>query len=140
MAMNHIGIIGRLTKDIELKYTAGGMAIATGSIAVDRSTKKNGEWVKEAHFFEFSVFGKLGENLKPYLNKGKEIAIDGYLKQDRWQDQQTGQQRSKVTIVANDITLLGGRNNQQQNQEPTQEAGYGYSEPQGFQEDYPYGN
>lgn len=140
MAMNSVDIIGRLTRDIVLKYTAGGMAIATGSIAVDRNVKKNGEWIQEVNFFEFSAFGKLGESLKPYLVKGKEIAIDGYLKQERWQDQQTGQQRSKVTIVANDITLLGGRNNQQQNQEPTQEAGCAYSEPQGFQEDYPYGN
>ena len=47
--------------------------------------------------------------MKPYLTKGKQVAVDGFLKQDRWQDATTGQNRSAVKIVANDIQLLGGR-------------------------------
>lgn len=107
--INTVTIVGNLTKDMELKYTAGGMAIGTFTIAVNRDIKRDGEWVKEAAFFEVSAFGKQPENLKPYMTKGKQVGIEGFLKQDRWVDQQTQQNRSKVTIVANNIQLLGGK-------------------------------
>lgn len=121
--INRTVLIGRLTRDVEVKYTGNGMAIANGTIAQDRSVKKDGEWMKEANFFDFVIFGKQAENLKPYLLKGKQIGIDGYLKQDRWQDQD-GQNRSKISLVANDVQLLGGKSAGGQ----TQEAGYGYDE------------
>ena len=57
-------------------------------------------------FFDVTIWGKTAENLKPYLVKGKQIAVDGYLKQDRWQ--KDGQNFSKVNIVANSVQLLGG--------------------------------
>lgn len=121
--INRVILIGRLTKDIEVKYTGNGMAIGNGTIAIDRSVKKDGEWMKEANFFDFAVFGKQAENLKAYMTKGKQIGIDGFLKQDRWIDQE-GHNRSKTSVVANDIQLLGGKSAGGQ----TQEAGYGYDE------------
>lgn len=104
--VNHVTIIGRLTRDSELKYTSGGMAISNFSIAVNRRRKNGDQWVEEASFFDINLFGKSAEGLKPYLTKGKQIAVEGELRQDRWE--QDGQPRSKVVIVANNVQLLGG--------------------------------
>lgn len=109
--INRYVVVGRLTTDATLEYTPGGMAIASFSIAVNRSTKKGDQWVDEANFFDVKAFGRQAENLKPYLTKGKMVGIDGYLKQDRWEDKTTGQKRSKVVVMANDLQLLGGKSN-----------------------------
>ncbi|AEE16855.1 single-stranded DNA-binding protein [Treponema brennaborense] len=104
--LNHVTLIGRLTRDAELKYTSGGFAISNFSIAVNRRRKNGDQWVDEASFFDINLYGKSAENLKPYLLKGKQVAIDGELRQDRWE--QDGQPRSKVVIAANNVQLLGG--------------------------------
>lgn len=104
--INHIVIIGRLTRDADLKYTSGGFAVSNFSIAVNRRRKNGDQWIEEASFFEINLYGKSAESLKPYLVKGKQVAIDGELRQDRWE--QDGQPRSKVVIVANNVQLLGG--------------------------------
>lgn len=122
MDINHVIEIGRLTRDAEVTYTPGGMAVGKFSIAVNRRVKKGQEWVDEANYFDVSVFGKQAENLKQFLTKGKQVCVDGYLKQDRWEDQQTGQKRSTVKIIANDIQLLGGRDGG--NNQLSQTTGY----------------
>lgn len=111
MDINHVIEIGHLTRDAEVTYTPSGMVVGKISIVVNRRVKKGQEWVDEANYFDVSIYGKQTENLKPYLTKGKQIAVDGFLKQDRWEAQQTGQKRSAVKIVANDIQLLGGKDN-----------------------------
>ena len=110
--VNHVILIGRLTKDLgdderSFGYVANGTARANVSIAVNRSVKKGEEWVEEVNYFDVTIWGKTAENLKPYLTKGKQIAIDGYLKQDRWE--KDGQKMSKITVVANNVQLLGGK-------------------------------
>jgi single-strand DNA-binding protein len=107
--VNHVIIIGRLTRDAELKYTAAGFAISNFSIAVNRRRKNGDQWVEEANYFDVNLFGKSAEGLKQYLVKGKQIAVEGELKQDRWE--QDGQARSKVVITANNVQLLGGGQN-----------------------------
>jgi len=115
--LNHVVLIGRLTRDAEIKYTAGGQAVCKFSIAVNRRKKVGDQWEDEANFFDIVLWGKQGESLQSYLVKGKMVGIDGELKQDRWQ--QDGQNRSKIEIIANYIQLLGGgqfsgdRNNNQ---------------------------
>ena len=104
--VNHVVLIGRLTRDAELKYTAGGQAVCKFSIAVNRRKKNGDQWEDEANFFDIVLWGKQGESLQSYLVKGKMIGVDGELRQDRWQ--QDGQNRSKVEIIANYIQLLGG--------------------------------
>ena len=110
--INSVTIVGRLTKDAELKYTNSGTAISNLSIAVNRSKKVGDAWEEEANFFDVSLWGRRGESLNQYLQKGTRIAVTGELKQDRWE--QDGQKRSRVIIHANDIQLLGG--NKQENQ------------------------
>jgi len=104
--LNQVMIIGRLTRDAELKYTAGGFAIGSFSIAVNRRRKNGEQWVDEVSYFDVNLFGKSAENLNQYLIKGKQVGIQGELRQDRWE--QDGQTRSKVFIVASNVQLLGG--------------------------------
>lgn len=104
--VNHVILVGRLTRDAELKYTSAGFAISNISIAVNRRRKNGDQWVEEASFFEVNLYGKTAEALKPYLLKGKQIAVEGELRQDRWE--QDGQPRSKVVISASNVQLLGG--------------------------------
>jgi single-strand DNA-binding protein len=104
--INHVVLVGRLTRDAELKYTAGGQAVCKFSIAVNRRRKNGDQWEDEANFFDIVIWGRQGESLHPYLVKGKMVGVDGELRQDRWQ--QDGQNRSKVEIVANYLQLLGG--------------------------------
>ncbi len=103
--INHVTLIGRLSRDSELKYTANGQAVCKFSVAVNRRRKNGDQWKDETNFFDIVVWGSQGESLAQYLVKGKMVSIDGELKQDRWQ--QNGQNRSKVEIVANNIQLLG---------------------------------
>ena len=104
--INHVVLVGRLTRDAELKTIASGQAVCKFSIAVNRSKKNGEQWEDEPNFFDVVLWGRRGEALHQYMNKGKLVAIDGELRQDRWQ--QDGQNRSKVEIVANNIQLLGG--------------------------------
>jgi single-strand DNA-binding protein len=110
--LNHVVLIGRLTRDLgtderSFAYLPSGQARANISIAVNRSRKNGDQWVDEVNYFDVTIWGKTAENLKPYLTKGKQIAIDGYLKQDRWE--KDGQKNSRVSVVANNVQLLGGR-------------------------------
>jgi single-strand DNA-binding protein len=104
--INHVVLVGRLTRDAELKYTANGMAVCKFSIAVNRSRKNGDQWVEEVSYFDITLWGRSGEALNQYLVKGKQVGIDGELRQNRWE--QDGQKRSKVEIVANNLQLLGG--------------------------------
>ncbi|MBR3814854.1 MAG: single-stranded DNA-binding protein [Spirochaetaceae bacterium] len=122
--LNQVMIIGRLTRDAELKYTAGGFAIASFSIAVNRRRKNGEQWVDEVSYFDVSLFGKSAENLNQYLIKGKQVGIQGELRQDRWE--QDGQTRSKVFIVASNVQLLGGNSGGSTGM--MQSSGGGYSQ------------
>ena len=98
--------IGRLTRDAELKYTTGGTAVSKLGIAVNKRVKKGDEWTESASFFDVTLWGKMAEGLNQYLVKGKQIAIEGELEQERWE--KDGQAHSKVTITASNVQLLGG--------------------------------
>ena len=104
--VNSVVIVGRLTRDAELKYTTGGTAVSKLGIAVNKRVKKGEEWSEQASFFDVTLWGKMAEGLNQYLVKGKQIAIEGELEQERWE--KDGQTHSKVTITASNVQLLGG--------------------------------
>lgn len=104
--VNSVILIGRLTRDAELKYSSGGMPVCRFSLAINRRKKNGDEWTDEANFFDVVLLGKMGESINQYLVKGKQIAVEGELHQNRWE--QDGQARSKVEILANNVQLLGG--------------------------------
>jgi single-strand DNA-binding protein len=104
--INHVVLIGRLTRDAEIKYTTGGQPVCKFSLAINRRKKNGDQWVDEVNYFDMVLWGKQGEALNQYLVKGKLVGVDGELRQDRWE--QDGQNRSKVEIVVNNLQLLGG--------------------------------
>jgi single-strand DNA-binding protein len=102
--INRVWLIGRVTSAAELKFHSPELAICTFSIAVNRSVKRQGEWEDAASFFDVTVFGRRAETVSKYLLKGKQVAVDGELRQDRWD--KDGERRSKVHVVANGVQLL----------------------------------
>ncbi len=124
--LNRVALVGRLTRDAELRYTASGLPVCNFSVAVNRRRKNGDEWLEEASFFDIVLWGRQGEALNQYLVKGKQIAIDGELRQNRWE--QDGQPRSRVEVVANTIQLLGAGQGQgsqpRQYNESQQQQGY----------------
>ena len=131
--LNHVIEIGRLTRDItepDIRYTTGGTARLKWSIAVNRSEKRNGAWQDKVSYFDATVWGKTAENIRPYLHKGKQIAVEGYLDQQRWE--KDGQKYSKVCIIADSVQLLGGNESAPQAQQPA-----GDYQPAGSGDDFP---
>lgn len=118
---NKAFLIGRLTRDMELNYTSGGTAYGKLGLAVNEIRKtSDGQLTDYANYLEVTVWGKSAEALKPYLLKGKPVAIDGHLHQDRWEKE--GKKNSKIVIIADNIQLLGsGRENRDQAE---QDGGY----------------
>ena len=98
-------IVGRLTRDAELKYTNSGQPVCHFAVATSSRTKKGDQWVDESNYWDVDLWGKRGETINQYLTKGKLVAIQGDMRQDRWE--QDGQTRMKVRINANDVQFLG---------------------------------
>lgn len=99
--MNNVSVIGRLTKDIELRYTPQGKAVATISLAIN---EKYGE-KKQTHFINAELWGKTAEIASQYLHKGNRVGLTGSLKQHRWEDK-NGQKRSTIVILVNKLHFL----------------------------------
>jgi len=117
MSLNRYICTGHLTRDAELRRTQSGMAIVSFGIAVNdrRKNSQTGDWEDFANFFDVSCFGDRYEKLSKYLVKGKKIALEGKLRWSQWE--RDGHKRSKVEIIADDIELLGSKeNNGQQKQ------------------------
>lgn len=102
-SINQVILMGRLTRDPEMRTTTTGKSIASFSLAVDRQTQDD-----QADFFDVTAWEKLGELANQYLSKGRRCLVQGRLRQDSWDDKETGKKRSKVEIVATDITFLDG--------------------------------
>jgi len=102
---NIVVLVGRLTRESELRFTNSGTAVSRFSIAVNRMKRSGDQREEEVSFFDITVWGKQAEVLNPYLTKGRQICVNGELRQSRWE--QDGQSRSKIEVVANNIQLLG---------------------------------
>lgn len=111
--INKVVVVGNVCHDVGEKdfgFIGGGdkaLAKLSFSIAVNDSKKINGEYENFAYFFDVTLFGKMAETLKPYIAKGKTVAVDGKLVQDRWE--KDGQKVSKIYIKADYVQLLGGK-------------------------------
>ena len=102
--MNKVFLIGRLTRDPEIRYTSSNVAVTTFSIAVNRTfANQNGE--READFINIVVWRKQAENCKNYLNQGSQVAIDGRIQTRNYEDQ-NGQKRYVTEVVADNVQFL----------------------------------
>jgi single-strand DNA-binding protein len=109
MSVNKVILVGRLGKDPETKFTSGGQALATFTMATDSSYKdRSGERQKRTEWHRIKVWGKLAEIVQQYLKKGSLVFIEGRIETREWQDKE-GQKRYTTEIVANEMRMLGGR-------------------------------
>ena len=108
--VNKVILIGNLGKDPEVRYTAGGQAVANLRIATSRSwtDKASGQKKEETEWHDVEVWGKQAEQVGEYLAKGRQVYVEGRLKTDKWQDKTSGQERSRVKVVADSVRFLGG--------------------------------
>jgi single-strand DNA-binding protein len=155
---NIVVLVGRLTRESELRFTNSGTAVCRLSIAVNRMKRSGDQREEEVSFFDVTVWGKQAEVLNPYLTKGRQICVNGELRQSRWE--QDGQSRSRIEVVANNIQLLGGSSGSSssgsdyapaQAQGPRKSGGYepkgnprvpsapnGFPGPEQFDDDIPF--
>ncbi len=107
---NKVTLIGNLTRDPELKYTPKGTAIADIGLAVNRTyTTDGGEKREEVTFIDVTLWGRVAEIVGEYCKKGRPLFVEGRLQLDTWDDKTTGQKRSKLKVVGENIQLLGSR-------------------------------
>ena len=104
-SINQVILMGRLTREPEQRTTTTGKTIASFSIAVDRGGQEDA-----ADFFNVTAWEKLGELVMQYLAKGRRVLVQGRLRQDTWDDKETGKKQSRIEVVATDVTFLDGPN------------------------------
>ena len=104
-SINQVILLGRLTRDPEQRTTASGKNVVSFSIAVDRQSQDD-----QADFFNITAWDKLGDLVMQYLGKGRRVLIQGRLRQDSWEDKDTGKRQSRIEVTASDVTFLDGPN------------------------------
>ncbi|HRV76237.1 MAG: single-stranded DNA-binding protein [Candidatus Nomurabacteria bacterium] len=104
-SLNQVTLLGRLTRDPELRQTPNGASVASFSMALNRSYKDSaGEWQEQTDFIDCVAWGPLAERLEKMVKRGQRLLVNGRLSQRSWE--QDGQKRSKVEVVINDMTLI----------------------------------
>ena len=107
--LNRVTLVGRLTRDPEMRHTAGGDAICSMRLAVSsRARDEGGNWGDRSNYFDVTVFGRQAETASTYLAKGRRIGVDGRLSWREWQTQD-GSKRQSVEVIANDVFFLDSR-------------------------------
>jgi single-strand DNA-binding protein len=120
---NKVIIAGNLTKDVELKHTPKGTAVAKLGIAINRSwTGDDGQKREDVTFVDVDAFGKQAETLAKYIKKGRSILIEGRLKLDQWDDKQTGQKKSRLGVLLESFSFLDSKQVESQQPRPTSAA------------------
>lgn len=106
-SFNQVILMGNLTRDPELRQTPNGQNVCSFSLALNRSFKGgDGEWKEATDYVDVVAWGPLGERVAQYLTKGRPCLVNGRLQSSSWE--KDGQKRSKVEVVAQDVTFLGG--------------------------------
>jgi single-strand DNA-binding protein len=108
-SLNKVHLIGNITRDIDLKYTPKGTAIADIGLAINRTWKEEGQSREETTFVDITFWGRTAETVSKYAKKGDPLFVEGRLQLDAWDDKQTGQKRSKLKVTGESIQLLGGK-------------------------------
>lgn len=109
-SFNQVVLMGNLTRDPELRQTPNGQNVCSFSLALNRSYKgADGNWQEATDYIDVVAWGPLGERVAQYLSKGRPCLVNGRLQSRSWE--QEGQKRSKVEVVAQDVTFLGGASN-----------------------------
>ena len=106
--LNKVLLLGNVTRDPEVRYTPKGSAVCDLGVAVNRTyTTDGGEKREEVTFVDVTLWGRTAEVASEYLKKGRPVFIEGRLQMDTWDDKQTGQKRTRLRVVADNMQLLG---------------------------------
>jgi single-strand DNA-binding protein len=106
-SINSVHILGNLTRDPEVRYTPKGSAVCDLSLACNRAWYDDqNQKHEETDFIDVTVFGKTAENVGKFVGKGLRLHVQGRLKQDTWEDKTTGQKRSKIKVIADQVTFI----------------------------------
>jgi len=109
--VNKVMLIGNLTRDPEVRYTPKGTAVTDIGMAINRiRTGDNGERIEETTYVDVTLWGRQAELAGQYLGKGRSVYIEGRLQLDTWDDKNTGQKRSKLRVVGENMQFIGGPN------------------------------
>src|SRR4029077_11456891 len=120
--VNRVILIGNVTRDIEVKNTPTGKAVADFSLAINRVWRDQaGDKQEETTFIDVQLWGRSAEIAHQYLKKGSPVFIEGRLKVDTWDDKETGQKRSRLRVVGDNMQLLGGKSSGDSSNEYNQE-------------------
>lgn len=114
--MNRVILTGRITKELEVRYTSNNNAVVEFTIATNRPVTRDGE--KQADFINCTVFGTQAENLQKYQGKGSLIAVDGEIRVDQWKNEQ-GENRYKTYVLVSKVEYLGNKPKEEQAVEKT---------------------
>jgi single-strand DNA-binding protein len=108
--VNKVMLLGNLTRDPELRYTPQGAAVCEFALAMNYNytNKQTGQKVEEVSFIDIVAWGRTAETCAEYLKKGRQVFVEGRLKQDRWESPD-GKKMSKVRVIAENVTFIGGR-------------------------------
>lgn len=129
---NKIILVGNLTRDIELRYTNGGTALAKTAIATTRKFTSNGERKEEVCFVDITFFGRSAEVANQYLRKGSKCLVEGRLMFEQWTDQ-AGQKRSKHSVTVESMQMLDTKDNNPQSRGYDAPQGQGHTEAPSYQ-------
>lgn len=120
-SLNQVTLMGNLTRDPELRETPSGQSVTSFSLALNRSYKdSSGEWQEATDYVDIVAWGPLAERVSQYLFKGRRCLVQGRLQSRSWE--QEGQKRSKVEVLASDVTFLDSRSNESTDSENNQEV------------------
>ncbi len=120
-SLNQVTIMGNLTRDPELRQTPNGQSVCSFSLALNRSYKdSSGEWQEATDYIDVVAWSTLAERISQYLSKGRRALVQGRLQSRNWE--QDGQKRSKVEVLANDVTFLDNRGGGDSNNDANEEA------------------
>lgn len=130
MSINRVIISGNLTRDPELRATAGGMQVMSLGVAVNdrRRNAQTGEWEDYPNFVDCTMFGTRAESLARFLSKGTKVAIEGKLRWSQWE--RDGQKRSKLEVIVDDLEFMSSRQQGAPIQQPQQQ--YAPQQPQQY--------
>ncbi len=107
-SFNQVILMGNLTRDPELRQIPSGQSVTSFSLALNRSYKgQDGDWKEATDYVDIVAWGPLGERVAQYVTKGRPVLVNGRLQSRSWE--QDGQKRSKLEVVAQDVTFLGSR-------------------------------
>ena len=126
-SFNKVILLGNLTRDPQVRYTPGGTAVAELGLAVNRTwfDQKTNSRRDETTFVDVTLWGRQAEVAGEYLAKGRQVLIEGRLQLDTWDDKETGQKRSKLRVVCENMRMIGGRGDGSRGDSPRGVGGRG---------------